>query len=144
MRKIIPLAAVVAFLLSFDGIYADIEHADPHLKALIGAGLLFFVWLLILWDDLLQPGQGRPAVAINDRGPLAESVGRVEKLLVAFATGTLAEPFAVLVASHRQMKADDRLPAALAQALRPLRPISVLNEVEARMPLALRAYVARH
>ena len=144
VRKIIPLAGAVALLLSFDGIYADIEHADPHLKALIGAGLFFFIWLLILWDDLRQPVQERPVVAINDRGPLAVSVGRVEKLLVAFAIGTLAEPFAVLAASHRQMKADDRLPATLAEALRPHRPISVLNEMEALMPLALRAYVARH
>jgi anti-sigma factor ChrR (cupin superfamily) len=144
VRKIIPLAGAVAILLSFDGVYADIAHADPHLKALIGAGVLFFVWLLILWDDLLQPRQGRPVVAMGGHASMAESVGRVEKLLVAFAAGTLAEPFAVLVASHRQMKACDQLPAALADALRPRRPISVLSEMEALMPLALRAYVARH
>lgn len=127
----------MAFLMSFDGLYAYVAQADPHLKALLGAGLLFFVWLLVLWDDLRQPQQERPAVKMSDRG-------LVETLLRAFAAGTLAEPFAVLVASHRQMKADDRLPAALADALRPRRTISVLNEMEALMPLALRAYVARH
>jgi putative transcriptional regulator len=127
----------MAFLMSFDGLYAYVKQADPHVKALLGAGLLFFVWLLVLWDDLRQPQQERPAIKVSDRG-------LVEALLGAFAAGTLAEPFAVLVASHRQMKADDRLPAALADALRPRRTISVLSEMEALMPLALRAYVARH
>jgi putative transcriptional regulator len=132
----------MVFLLSFDGVNNHIKQADPHLKALLGAGAFFFVWLLILWDDLLQPLPGRPADETSGRG--AESVKRVETLLSAFAAGTLAEPFAVLVASHRQMKADGQLPATLAAALRPRHAISVLNEMEALMPLALRAYVARH
>jgi putative transcriptional regulator len=142
VRKIIPLACAMAFLMSFDGVYSYVKQADPHLKALLGAGAFFFVWLLILWDDLLQPRQERPAGETSDHG--ADTVKRVETLLGAFAAGTLAEPFAVLVASHRQMKADELLPAALADALRPRRAISVLNEMEALMPLALRAYVARH
>jgi putative transcriptional regulator len=142
VRKIVPLAGAMALVMSLDGVYSYVIQADPYLKALLGAGLVFFVWLLILWDDLRQPRQG--AVDLSDRGSMAESVRRVETLLGAFAAGTLAEPFAVLVASHRQMKADDRLPAALADALRPRHPISVLHELEAHMPLALRAYVARH
>ena len=76
MRKIIPLACVMAFLMSFDGVDVFIKQADPHLKALLGAGLFFFVWLLILWDDLLQPGPERPAVAMNDHGPMAETIRR--------------------------------------------------------------------
>jgi putative transcriptional regulator len=142
VRKIIPLAGAVAFLTSFDGVYNYITQADPHLKALLGAGLFFFVWLLILWDDLLQAEPEHPM--LGDNGALAASGRRLETLLAAFAAGTLAEPFAVLVASHRQMKADDLLPAALADALRPRHPISVRHEMEALMPLALRAYVARH
>jgi putative transcriptional regulator len=132
----------MAFFMSFDGVYGTIKQADPHLKALLGAGALFFVWLLILWDDLPQPQAERPADAAGDRG--IDCVGRVETLLAAFAAGTLAEPFAVLVASHRQMKADERLPAGLADILRPRHAISALNDLEAVMPLALRAYMARH
>lgn len=142
MRRIIPLACAVAFLMSFDGVYSYVMHADPHFKALLGAGVFFCAWLLILWGDLRQPRPG--AVDGSERGSTPESARRFETLLAAFAAGTLAEPFAVLVASHRQIKADDRLPAALAEALRPRAPISVLNELEALMPLALRAYVARH
>jgi anti-sigma factor ChrR (cupin superfamily) len=142
VRKIIPLVCAMAFLTSFDGVYNYVAQADPHLKALLGVGLFFFVWLLILWDDLWQAVPGRPALGHD--GVLAAAGQRVETLLGAFAAGTLAEPFAVLVASHRQMKADDRLPAALAEALRPRHAISVLSDIEALMPLALRAYVARH
>ena len=142
MRKIIPLVCAMAFLTSFDGVYSYVTQADPHLKALLGAGLFFFVWLLILWDDL-RPAAPQPSGLGHD-GALAAADRRLETLLGAFAAGTLAEPFAVLVASHRQMKADDRLPAALAEALRPRHAICVLSDIEALMPLALRAYVARH
>ena len=142
VRKIIPLACAMAFLMSFDGVFGYVKQADPHLKALLGAGAFFFVWLVILWDDLLQPLPGRPAEETSHRG--ADCVKRVETLLGAFTAGTLAEPFAVLVASHRQMRAADQLPAALAEVLRPRHTISVLSDMEALMPLALRAYVARH
>jgi len=142
VRKIIPLVCAMAFLTSFDGVYSYVTQADPHLKALLGAGLFFFVWLLILWDDLRQAAP-QPSGLGHD-GALAAADRRLEALLGAFAAGTLAEPFAVLVASHRQMKADDRLPAALAEALRPRHAICVLSDIEALMPLALRAYVARH
>jgi putative transcriptional regulator len=142
VRKIIPLACAMAFLTSFDGVYNYVAQADPHLKALLGVGLFFFVWLLILWDDLWPAAPERPA--LDDDGVLAAADRRLETLLGAFAAGTLAEPFAVLVASHRQMKADGRLPAALAEALRPRHAISVLSDMEGLMPLALRAYVARH
>jgi putative transcriptional regulator len=140
VRKIIPLVCVMAFLMSFDGVYVFIKQADPHLKALLGAGLLFFIWLLILWDDLLQLEQGRRAVGTSDGA--AGSKRRVEKLLAGFAAGTLGEPFAVLVASHLQMKADDRGHVVPADERQPRRPMSALNEMD--MPLALRSYVGRH
>src|ERR1700686_3062478 len=89
--------------MSFGGVDIFIAQADPHLKALLGAGLFFFVWLLILWDDLPRPE--RPAVGMSCGGPAAKSDRPVEALLGAFAAGTLSEPFAVLVASHLQMKA---------------------------------------
>jgi putative transcriptional regulator len=142
VRKIIPLVCAMAFFMSFDGVYGYVKQADPYVKVLLGAGAFFFVWLLILWDDLLQARPGRPAGETGDGG--ADSGKRIEALLGAFAAGTLAEPFAVLVASHRQMKTCDQLPAALADILRPRHTISVLSEMEALMPLALRAYVARH
>jgi ChrR Cupin-like domain len=142
VRKIIPLACAMAFVMSSDGVYSYIKHADPHLKALLGAGAFFFVWLLILWDDLPPPLPERLPGETSDRG--ADSVKRVETLLGAFTAGTLAEPFAVLVASHRQMKDHDQLPAALADILRPRQTISALSDMEALMPLALRDYVTRH
>jgi putative transcriptional regulator len=154
VRKIIPVTCVVTFLMSFGGVDIFITQADPHLKALLGVGLLFFVWLLILWDDLLQPE--RPAVGVSHGGPAAKSDRPVEALLGAFAAGTLSEPFAVLVASHLQMKAVP-IPAhrerqlarvgAAADAgdeLSPRRPMPAAADETSFMPLALRSYVSRH
>jgi putative transcriptional regulator len=132
----------MAFLMSFDGVDVFIKQADPHLKALLGAGLFFFVWLLILWDDLLQPGPERPAV--GDSAATAGSGGPVEKLIAACAAGTLAGPFAVLVASHLEMKADDLAHAVPADAPQPCSATSALPEMDAVMPPALRTYVGRH
>src|SRR5580692_185137 len=45
---------------------------------------------------------------LRDSGPIrTESRRRIDALLAAYAAGTLSEPFAVLVAAHLQMKADD-------------------------------------
>jgi putative transcriptional regulator len=148
-------------MMSFDGVYTFITQADPHLKALLGAGLLFFVWLLILWDDLRQPEQKRPPVGINDNRPMVESYQPVESLLRAFAAGTLSEPFAVLAASHLQMMADNRAYALLIpdHKRRPARivaatnsaaerwrrqPTSAVDQMNIFIPPALRAYVGRH
>jgi putative transcriptional regulator len=61
---------------------------------------------------------------------------RIDALLAAYAAGTLSEPFAVLVASHLQMKAD-KPPA-------PTQPKAPLDDMHALMPLALRSYAGRH
>jgi putative transcriptional regulator len=158
VRKIIPLACATAFVMSFDGVRAFVTQADPHLKALLGAGLFFFVWLLILWEDLRQPGPKRPAAGVNDNRPTVKSCQSVDTLLTAFAAGTLSEPFAVLAASHLQMIADN---AAFASPIpdherssvvaitrpaahrRPRRPISAVDQINACLPPALRAYVGR-
>ena len=80
---------------------------------------------------------------MSDSGPnQAESGRQIEALLAAYAAGTLSEPFAVLVASHLQMKADHHPGAADQQSPRP--PISALEQMHALMPLALRHYVGRH
>jgi putative transcriptional regulator len=73
-----------------------------------------------------------PEASDSERGP----VRRIDALLAAYAAGTLSEPFAVLAASHLQMKAD--------KPLAPTQPISALDDMHALMPLALRSYVGRH
>jgi putative transcriptional regulator len=67
-------------------------------------------------------------------------------LLAAYAAGTLSEPFAVLVASHMQMKADNRAFAmSISRHARwPRQPTPGLDHMNALMPLALRSYVGRH
>jgi putative transcriptional regulator len=159
VRKIIPLACAAAFFMAFDGVGAFVIHADPHLKALLGAGLFFSVWLLILWDDLRQPGQKRPVIGVNDNRPTVNSTMSGDTLLTSFAAGTLSEPFAVLAASHLQMMADN---AAFASPIpdrerrtaivathpaahrRPRRPVSAVDQINVFLPPALRSYVGRH
>jgi putative effector of murein hydrolase len=51
---VIPVACVMAFLMSFDRTYALITEGGPIVKVLLGAGVIFFVWLFLLWDDLVQ------------------------------------------------------------------------------------------
>jgi putative transcriptional regulator len=81
----------------------------------------------------------------------AERSRPTEILLAAYAAGTLSEPFAVLVASHLQMKADS--PAAMSnrswvsipQHERwPHGPNPAIHPINVFMPLALRSYVGRH
>jgi putative transcriptional regulator len=68
----------------------------------------------------------------------------VESLLAAHAVSGLSEPFAVIVASHLQIKADDATAALpIADIWRAPRPPTV-DTLTALMPLALRAYVGRH
>jgi len=69
-----------------------------------------------------------------------------ETLLAAYAAGTLSEPFAVLVASHLQMKADRRIRGlSIPNHERwPRRQIPGLEQIDALMPLALRSFVGRH
>ena len=54
MRRLIPAAGVMAFLTPFDRAFAFITEGDPIVKVLLGAGVIFFVWLFLLWDDLVQ------------------------------------------------------------------------------------------
>jgi putative transcriptional regulator len=84
---------------------------------------------------------------MSDSGPSAAKSSRpTETLLAAYAAGTLSEPFAVLVASHLQMKADSRAQgASIAHHQHwPHRPMPGLDQMSAFMPLALRSYVSRH
>jgi putative transcriptional regulator len=76
----------------------------------------------------------------------AEASRPTESLLAAYAAGTLSEPFAVLVASHLQMKADNRAFAlSISHHARwPRQPMPGLDQMNAFMPLALRSYVGRH
>jgi putative transcriptional regulator len=80
---------------------------------------------------------------VGDGGPSeAERSRPTEMLLAAYAAGTLSEPFAVLVASHLQMKTDG---LALAQHERgSSRPTPVVDQLNVFMPLALRSYLGRH
>jgi putative transcriptional regulator len=160
VRKILPVAGVMALLMSFDGVRTFLTQADPRLKALLGAGLFFFVWLLILWDDLREPKQQRPVAGANDNRPMVNSLWSVDTLLKAFAAGTLSEPFAVLAASHLQIMADnaafasptpdhERLTAIVAIAdpaadRRPRQPMSAVDQMNVFLPPALRSYVGRH
>jgi putative transcriptional regulator len=83
---------------------------------------------------------------LRDSGPIpTESRRRIEALLAADAAGTLSEPFAVLVAAHRQMKADNWGHAVpLRNYQQRARRLSELDRLSALMPLALRSYVTRH
>jgi hypothetical protein len=54
MGRLIPAAGALAFLMSFDRAFAFFTEADPIGKVLLGAGLIFFVWLFLLWDDLVR------------------------------------------------------------------------------------------
>ena len=79
----------------------------------------------------------------------AESSRPTQTLLAAYAAGTLSEPFAVLVASHLQMRADRRPPGAsppdpMRRTRRPMPAADHADQMNVLMPLALRAYVARH
>jgi putative transcriptional regulator len=76
----------------------------------------------------------------------AESSRPTKSLLAAYAAGTLSEPFAVLVASHLQMKADRR-PDGVSiphDARWPRPPTPGVDQMNVFMPLALRSYVGRH
>jgi putative transcriptional regulator len=84
---------------------------------------------------------------VSDSEPSeAEASRPTESLLAAYAAGTLSEPFAVLVASHLQMKADNRAFAlSISRHARwPRQPMPGLDHINALMPLALRSYVGRH
>jgi putative transcriptional regulator len=83
---------------------------------------------------------------LRDSGLIrTESRRRIEALLAADAAGTLSEPFAVLVAAHLQMKADDWAHAVpLRNFQQGARRLSELDRLSALMPLALRSYVSRH
>jgi putative transcriptional regulator len=83
---------------------------------------------------------------VSDIGPSEDKSSRpIEALLAAYAAGTLSEPFAVLVASHLQMKADRRVRGVSIPDRRrwPHQPIPGLEHIIAFMPLALRSYVGR-
>jgi putative transcriptional regulator len=86
---------------------------------------------------------------VSDSRPIPAEPDRLrEALLATHAAGTLSEPFAVLVASHLQMKAGNRASVAAtadpAQPPWPRQPVAALDQMYALMPLALRHYVRRH
>jgi hypothetical protein len=54
MRRLIPVTGVMALLVLFDRSFVCITEGDPIIKVLLGAGVIFFVWLFLLWDDLVQ------------------------------------------------------------------------------------------
>jgi putative transcriptional regulator len=84
---------------------------------------------------------------VSDSAPSeAEGSRPTETLLAAYAAGTLSEPFAVLVASHLQMKADNRAlaPSISGHERGRRRPMPGVDQMNALMPLALRSYVGRH
>jgi hypothetical protein len=54
MSRLIPAAGALAFLMSFDQAFAFITEGDPIGKVLLGAGVIFFIWLFLLWDDLVR------------------------------------------------------------------------------------------
>jgi hypothetical protein len=54
MRRLIPVAGVMALLVPLDRSFAFITEGDPIIEVLLGAGVIFFGWLLLLWDDLVQ------------------------------------------------------------------------------------------
>ena len=54
MGRLIPAAGVMALLVPFDRTFNFITHADPIVEVVLGNGVIFFVWLFLLWDDLVQ------------------------------------------------------------------------------------------
>lgn len=82
---------------------------------------------------------------LGDSGSI-QTKPTVEALLAAYAAGGLSEPFAVLVASHLQMKDHNRDAAVSISTYQqsPPQPISGADPMDALMPLALRSYVSRH
>lgn len=77
----------------------------------------------------------------------AASNRRAEALLAAYTAGTLSEPFAVLVASHLQMRALDRVRRSYGGEIGQPAPWprrAMALEIAAFMPLALRHYVSSH
>jgi hypothetical protein len=54
MHRFIPVAGAMALLVPFDRSFAFITEGDPIIKVLLGGGVIFFVWLFLLWDDLVQ------------------------------------------------------------------------------------------
>jgi putative transcriptional regulator len=83
---------------------------------------------------------------VSDRGSIEAELNRpTETLLAAYAAGTLSEPFAVLVASHLQMKADrSGAVSILDQERWPREAMPGVDQLNVFMPLALRSYVGRH
>jgi putative transcriptional regulator len=95
---------------------------------------------------------------VADGGPSeAERSRPAERLLAAYAAGTLSEPFAVLVASHLQMTAESPPPgfnipgsntlgsvSIARHERRPSRSVPTIDQLNVFMPLALRSYVGRH
>jgi putative transcriptional regulator len=83
---------------------------------------------------------------VSDSGPSEAESGRpIEALLDAYAAGTLSEPFAVLVASHLQMRAGRSHGVSIPHHERwPRQPMPVVDQMNVFMPLALRSYVGRH
>lgn len=57
MRQILISACVAAFFVWYEETYAFIHQADPLLKLLLGAGVVLYVWLLVLWRDLANSGR---------------------------------------------------------------------------------------
>jgi putative transcriptional regulator len=82
---------------------------------------------------------------VSDSEPSGtDPIRPTEALLAAYVAGTLSEPFAVLVASHLQMRADSLGEGTSIDAHRSRRPIADVGPTDAFMPLALRSYVGRH
>ena len=83
---------------------------------------------------------------MSDSGPIEAEINRpTQTLLAAYAAGTLSEPFAVLVASHLQMRADRADAMSILDHERwPHRPLAGVDQLNVFMPLALRSYVSRH
>src|ERR1700736_1745240 len=83
---------------------------------------------------------------MSESEPIEAELNRpAQTLLAAYAAGTLSEPFAVLVAAHLQMQADDWAHAVpLRNYQQGARRLSELDRLSALMPLALRSYVSRH
>lgn len=81
-----------------------------------------------------------------------EANRHAKALLAAYSAGTLSEPFAVLVASHLQMTAVDRVRRAYGEGQLESSPLESwppqapagLDEIGALLPLALRHYASRH
>ena len=54
MGRLIPAAGVMALLVPFDRAFNIITNTDPIVEVALGNGVIFFVWLFLLWDDLVQ------------------------------------------------------------------------------------------